>query len=380
MKDFHLMAKPTSYQCNLNCDYCFYLEKKKYYKSKKNNVYMNVNILEKYIKQYIDSQDSECIEFSWQGGEPTLAGIEFFELAVKLQEKYGGNKQVRNTFQTNGILINEKWAKFLAKYDFLVGISIDGTQIHHDQYRITTSGNGTFKRVVNAIELFNQHGVEYNTMTVVNNQNYKYGKEIYLFLKSLGSRYHQYIPILEYDDKKNVFPYSAPRDGFGLFMIDVFDEWIKKDVGNVFVQLFDASLFSWHGYNSSLCIFNQECGKSMVIERNGDIYSCDHFVYPEYLLGNILKDDLKNICLSGKQVEFGRNKSLVSDECLSCQYHFACNGGCPKHRVDVQNNVPHNYLCASYQCYFHHVDKYMSFMSNLINEGLPVTNVMTTKL
>lgn len=385
------MAKPTSFRCNLNCKYCFYLEKRSLYGNEKNISFtMSNEVLKNYIKSYIASQTTDVIEFAWQGGEPTLAGLDYFKLAIGYQEKYAQGKTIRNTLQTNGLLIDEKWARFFAQHQFLVGISIDGLAVHHDRYRITQSGQGSFNKVINAINLLNQYQVDYNTLTVVNDQNYKYGREIYWFLKSIGSNYHQYIPIVEADDLKfvrkqsyikinrtTIKPFSVPRTGYGHFMTAVFDEWIKEDVGKVFVQLFDATLMSWFGYDSSVCVFNKQCGQSLIIERNGDIYSCDHFVYPEFKLGNIQECSLSQLYQSQQQKLFSLAKLVLSEQCKKCDFQFACYGGCPKHRIDSSiDHLPHNYLCGSYKHYFNHVRKYMSFMVKELHAGRNVFAVM----
>lgn len=389
-KNFHLMAKPTSFECNLNCDYCFYLEKESLYKKEQNAIAMSDEVLENYIKSYIASQSTDVVEFAWQGGEPTMVGLDFFHRALKYQTIHANGKIIKNTLQTNGLLINEDWAYFLAKNHFLVGISIDGMQVIHDRYRITRSNKGSFEKVINAIKIFNDFGVEYNTLTVVNNENYKHGAEIYCFLKSIGSKHHQYIPIVEADNvdfsldndvikigRTHVKPFSTPRSGYGQFMTDVFDEWIKEDVGKVFIQLFDATLISWFGYESSMCLFNKECGQSLVIERNGDVYSCDHFVYPEFCLGNIQQTPLQELFLSEKQKKFSCSKSSLSEQCKQCQFESYCYGGCPKHRIDTSvDQMPHNYLCQSYQHYFKHVSKYMDFMVNELHQGRNVFAVM----
>ncbi len=389
-KNFHLMAKPTSFECNLNCSYCFYLEKESLYREEQKCIAMSDEVLENYIKSYIESQSTDVVEFAWQGGEPTMAGLGFFQRALQYQTKHSNGKIIKNTLQTNGLLINEDWAHFLAKNQILVGISIDGMQIIHDCYRITRSGKGSFEKVVKAINLFNQYKVEYNTLTVINNKNYKYGADIYRFLKSLGANHHQYIPIVEVADihfpdddqiikinHSSVKPFSTPRGGFGQFMADVFDEWIKEDVGRVFIQLFDATLISWFGYESSMCLFNKECGQSLIIERNGDVYSCDHFVYPEFRLGNIQQRSLQELISSERQNKFSCAKSVLSQQCQQCQFSIYCYGGCPKHRIDTSvDQLPHNYLCQSYQHYFKHVSKYMDFMVKELNQGRNVFSVM----
>lgn len=389
INNFHLMAKPASSICNLKCEYCFYLDKGKLNSFGLQST-MSPKVLELYIKKYIESQDVDTIEFAWQGGEPTMCGIRFFEDALLLQKKYANGKKIINTLQTNGVLLNEFWAEFLARNDFLVGISIDGDASVHDRYRVTSSGRGTFDKVYNAIMLLNEYDVAYNTLTVVNNYNQSYGAEVFNFLKRSGSRYHQYIPVVEClnvnaengylctdAEKSLIHPCSVTREGYGDFMIAVFNEWIKEDVGNIFVQTFDASLFSWYCNESSMCIFNKKCGQSMIIEQNGDVYSCDHFVYPGHKLGNIRQGTLRDMANSKQQQKFSGEKGKVSEMCRTCRYLFACNGGCPKHRTDRFKGEAHNYLCAGYRKYFSYIDKSMTYMTEELKKGNDVSGVMT---
>ncbi|EHV4551058.1 anaerobic sulfatase maturase [Escherichia coli] len=388
INNFHLMAKPASSKCNLKCEYCFYLEKGKMHNFESQRA-MSQEVLELYIKKYIHSQDTNTIEFAWQGGEPTMCGIRFFEDVLLLQKKYADGKKITNTLQTNGMLLNESWVEFLARNDFLVGISIDGDASIHDRCRVTTSGKGSFNKVYNAISLLNKYNVAYNTLTVVNRYNQNHGADVFNFLKHSGSKYHQYIPVVEFismdvergylcadADKPLAHTYSVTREGYGDFMIDVFNEWIKEDVGSVFVQTFDASLFSWYSNESSMCIFNKTCGQSLIIEQNGDIYSCDHFVYPHYKLGNIRQGMLWNIANSEQQKRFSNEKGNFSELCRACKYLFACNGGCPKYRIDRFSGKPHNYLCASYMKYFSYIDKSMTYMTEELKKGKDVSGVM----
>lgn len=392
-KTFHLMCKPTSYECNLKCDYCFYLEKEKMYKENKDQLRMSDKVLQEYIKQYIDSQDSSVVEFAWQGGEPTLCGLPYFERIIQYQKQYAQGKKICNTLQTNGVLINKKWCDFFIKNDFLIGISIDGLIHHHNKYRLTTSNKGSFDKVKSTIELFNKMKVEYNTLTVINNNNVNDAVIIYKFLKSIGSKFHQYIPIIESSELrfkdnevitkfipcgKKILPFSVSRTGYGKFMINIFDEWIKKDVGNIYIQLFDATLISLAGYPASMCTFSKECGQALIIERNGDIYPCDHYVYPEFKMGNIMNSDIQTIFNSAKQVEFGLAKSHLSIKCKACKFLFICNGGCIKHRIDkLKNGDAQNYLCESYYNYFSHVKIYMDYMLNELNHNRDVSSVMS---
>lgn len=393
LRNFHLMCKPTSYQCNLHCEYCFYLEKEMFYKdTNEHHIAMSDAVLEHYIKSYIDSQSTPTVEFSWQGGEPTLSGLDYFKKIIEYQRQYAGVKTIKNTVQTNGVLINKPWAQFFAEHDFLIGISIDGNECLHDRYRLTNRGLGSFKKVIQAVDLFNEYQVEYNTLTVVNSSNMQYGAEVYAFLKSIGSCYHQYIPVIESSnltfERENLIgrytpsgeqllPFSVSPEGYGQFMNTIFDEWIKQDVGKIFIQLFDSTLISWYGYEASLCVFRKECGQGMIIERNGDIYSCDHYVYPEFKLGNIMTDAISDICNGEQQIAFGQAKSYLSSKCQKCEFVFACNGGCTKHRIDtLSSGEKQNYLCESYYAYFKHVKKYMDYMVNELHCGRSVFDVM----
>ncbi|NLS11792.1 anaerobic sulfatase maturase [Vibrio sp. SM6] len=388
------MAKPTSYVCNLHCDYCFYLEKEGIYgpPTQRSNLAMTDDVLRRFIKQYIQSQPTETVDFAWQGGEPTLAGIAFFEKVVAYQKQYSDGRLITNAFQTNGVLINDKWSEFLAKHNFLIGLSVDGTKELHDRYRVTKSGKGTFHRIVNAIESFKKYGVEFNTLTVVNSLNAEHPLEVYNTLKDLGSTYLQFIPIVEsrvnvFSNPNlisqftpagdNIFPWTVTGEQYGKFMTAIFDEWVRNDVGKTFVQLFDTTLASFAGYPASVCLFAKECGQAMVIEKNGDIYSCDHFVYPEFKLGNINDQSLSKLAITKQQTEFGKLKSNLSDACKKCEFLFACNGGCTKHRiVNTPESVPHNFLCDGYKHYFKHVAPYMQFMVNELRHRRPPANVM----
>ncbi|PSW18112.1 anaerobic sulfatase maturase [Photobacterium sanctipauli] len=387
------MAKPTSFECNLSCDYCFYLEKEKYYNKKKQAVAMNDEVLRQYIKQYIQSQDTDSINFAWQGGEPTMAGLAFYEKAIKYQKQFANGKNISNSIQTNGILFNQKWADFLAENQFLVGLSIDGPEALHNKYRVTNSGKGTFDKVIKSLELLQKNKVEYNTLTVVNSVNQEHPLEVYRFLKEIGSAYQQYIPIVE--TRHNIFsdpslitacdpegnhllPWSVDGLSYGKFMTTIFDEWVRNDIGQVFIQLFDTTLGSWAGYQPGLCIFQEECGSAMVIERNGDLYSCDHYVYPEFKLGNVLDKNMSKLAQSKQQVKFGKaKKSKIAKECLECEFRFACNGGCPKHRISLQaNGDRQNHLCEGYKHFFSQTKPYMLAMVNELRQRRSPANVM----
>ncbi|KAE9529310.1 anaerobic sulfatase maturase [Testudinibacter aquarius] len=353
---FHLMAKPSSFHCNIQCEYCFYLEKEQQFGKKAS--FMSQETLKSYIKNYIESHAGERVEFAWQGGEPTLLGLDFFQSAVALQQQFANGKTITNAFQTNGIALNRQWVSFFKRHNFLIGLSIDGLSAVHNRYRIASNGNPTFDKVVAALELLKSYQVEFNTLTVVNDQNWNKGKETYLALKTLGSTFMQFIPIVEYQKTASqpaIMPFSTPPEGYGRFLVDVFQQWHQQDVGQVFVLEFENLLGQRLGYPSSSCIHQQTCGKSLVVEANGEVYSCDHYVYPQYRVGNLTQQPLTDIVLSQQQRQFGLNKQQgLSQICRQCEYLTLCHGGCPKHRIVPQpsESAGHNYLCASYRYFF----------------------------
>ncbi|KAB7668320.1 anaerobic sulfatase maturase [Plesiomonas shigelloides] len=402
---FHMMAKPTSYRCNLKCEYCFYLEKEnslvdnikteKQAQQKQPDI-MSDNMLKQYIRDYIHSQPGEQIDFSWQGGEPTLAGIEFYKKAVQYQKQYGQGKTITNSFQTNAVAINKQWAEFFAEHNFLIGISIDGLPEVHDQYRISVNGKPTFARVKRAIELLIEHSVEFNTLTVINDKNWDKGAETYHYLKSLGAKYLQFIPIIEVAESAQnsshhyapgpnptLCAFSVPAHGYGIFMTAVFDEWLKEDVGTIFVRMFDSILATWLGHPASVCVQSKECGQAVVIEANGDVYSCDHYVYPANNLGNIKQTELIKIVNNKKQLQFAKAKSSkLTEQCQQCDVHKLCYGGCPKHRIVTINGEKHkqNYLCPSYQQIFKHTAPAMHMMRQSILQGGTAQDAVATLL
>ncbi|MDO4697920.1 MAG: anaerobic sulfatase maturase [Pasteurellaceae bacterium] len=345
---FQLMAKPTGSICNIDCKYCFYLEKPHL-----NQRRMDDDILESYIKNYIQLAPQKELTFLWQGGEPTLAGLDFYQQAVELQRKYANGKRIYNALQTNGLLLDEKWCRFLKAEQFLVGVSIDGPQHLHDAYRVTKSQKGTFSQVMQAIENLLAHQVQFNTLTVVHKANVRHGKEIYQFLKSIGSTYMQFIPLM------GNFEQEAAAKDYGKMMIEIFDEWRQEDIGRIGVQFIEQWLMAYLGFQPSLCIFRKTCGDQMIIEQNGDIYSCDHYVYPEYKIGNLIETPLLDITYSAKQQQFGINKAKVSDRCQQCRFRFACNGGCPKHRKVQGFGEPHNVLCEAYYSALSHMEPFL---------------------
>lgn len=381
---FQLMAKPTGAICNLNCKYCFYTPKKELYSDIKFG--MSEEVLEEYTRQYIGAMKIPEVTFAWQGGEPTLRGIEFFKKAIYYQKKYNKPEmQIYNTIQTNGILLDEEWCEFFRKNNFLVGISIDGPQEFHDVYRKDKNENPTFDQVMHSIRLIQNHGVEYNILATVNRVNAHHPLEVYRFFKEeVGAKYIQFIPIVEVEngdsgEKIKVSDESVFPEQYGKFLSTVFDEWVTNDVGEIFVQIFDAALSSWVNYPQSACVFAPTCGTAMIIEHNGDIYSCDHFVDSDHLLGNIMETSLEKLVLSPEQFQFGRNKvDKLPSQCIRCNVKFACHGACPKHRFSNNTNgkAGLNYLCPSYKEFFNHIEWPMQVMASLFNQGRAPAEIM----
>jgi len=395
MTGFHIMTKPIGPICNLDCKYCFYLEKENLYPGTR-DWEMHPGILERYIQQYIAAQPIEEVHFAWQGGEPTLLGVDFFRTVIALEQKYAGGKTIHNALQTNATLIDDEWGQFLAEHNFLVGVSIDGPRELHDHYRVDKGNAATFDRVMRGIRKLQGHGVEFNTLTVVNRHNSNYPLEVYRFLKEVGSGFMQFIPVVERkatdrgsdglvliqpsaDRSAEVTEWSVEPLAYGRFLAQIFDEWVKRDVGRYFVQQFDVALESWLGMKASLCVFRETCGSALAIEHNGDLYSCDHFVYPENKLGNVMVSDLEQMVGSAQQKKFGLDKrESLPRMCRQCDVRFACNGECPKHRfVTTPDGEPGlNYLCAGYKHFFHHIDPHMRFMAAELRAGRPPANIM----
>lgn len=392
---FNIMAKPIGPVCNLDCKYCYYLEKKNLYKQEK-NFKMTPDLLEEFIRKYIESQHTPVVSFVWQGGEPCLLGLDFFKRALKLQIQYAGNKQIANSFQTNGTLLNSEWCRFFRDNGFLVGISVDGPKEIHDHYRVTNNGRPTWEDVMRGVRLLQDNHVEFNTLSVVNNHNSKYPLEVYSFLKNIGSRFHQYIPIVEraaedkgeyplslvspdYNPPAKLTEWSVESKKYGEFLISIFNEWVKNDVGQYYVQIFDSTLASWIGERPGICVFEETCGKAAVIEHNGDLFSCDHYVYPEDKLGNIMDTNLSELMLLDKQIRFGNKKlTELPSLCVKCEYKPVCNGECPKNRISkTPNGEPGlNYLCEGLKMFFKHVHPYMLFMANELKNKRAPANVM----
>jgi uncharacterized protein len=402
---FQVLIKPTGPVCNLDCKYCFYLEKENLYPEKVNKMSgsrsfeMPFGVLESFIRQYIEGQDVNSVNFIWQGGEPTLLGLEYFKKVVELQKKYADGKKIENGFQTNGILLNDDWCDFFSDNNFLVGISIDGPEELHDSYRLYKGGQPSFNKVMDGINYLMKHGVEFNTLTVVNNVNSYHSLKVYNFLKEIGSGYMQFIPVVEreavsedenlklvlpdFKDDAQVTEWSVDPLQYGNFLCEIFDDWVKKDVGKIFIRIFEVSLESWFGLKQSLCIFSETCGRSLAIEHNGDLYSCDHYVYNANKLGNITENPLESLVHSDQQVKFGNDKKETLPEyCLNCEVRFACNGGCPKHRFSLspEQESGLNYLCAGYKKFFNHINPYMKFMANeLLHKRSPANVMQWTK-
>ncbi len=394
-KPFHVMAKPAGPLCNLDCEYCFYLEKENLY-PQISDFRMKEVVLESFIRQQIAAQPGDHVIFAWQGGEPTLLGVDFFRKVIELQQKYGAGRNIDNTFQTNGVLLNDEWCSFFKENNFLIGLSIDGPEEFHNRYRLTKGRKGSFKKVMAGLDCLKKHGVEFNTLTVVQKHNSQQPLVIYHFLKEIGSGFMQFIPIAERaaetqtadglnlispDSRFNarVTEWSVQPKQFGVFLTSIFDKWVRNDAGKYYVQIFDIALEAWFGRDPSLCIFRQTCGSAMAMEHNGDLYSCDHYVYPENKLGNILREDLLSLAGSDQQRKFGLDKlDTLPEFCINCGVRFICNGECPKHRFiktpDGQNGL--NYLCAGYKHFFKHIGPYMEFMANELRHNRPPANVM----
>lgn len=363
---FGTMVKPAGSACNLNCRYCYYLEKAGLYGGRE--PLMSDELLDTYVRQYLEANETGEITFCWHGGEPLLSGIDFFRKALKLQRKYADGRKVFNTLQTNGTKVDENWCCFFRDNEFLVGISIDGPRDIHDGYRKSKSGNSTFDSVLRAISLFKRFGVEFNTLSVVNNLSEGRGAEIYRFFRNeIESRYMQFLPAAN-----KTLPWAVSSTGYGDFLCDVFDEWIRQDVGEYYVQIFDATLAQWCGLTSGVCSINEICSDSLTVEHNGDVYPCDHYVSPEYRLGNIKENSLREIFESKDRIDFALSKrnSLPAD-CLKCKYNFACHGECPEHRVAGKN-----VLCSGLKAYFSHVSPYMDRMKELLSEGRGPAEIM----
>ena len=384
---FNIMLKPGGSLCNLSCRYCYYLDKAEIYGGRE--PVMSEAMLETVVREYIAANDVPEVTFNWHGGEPLLLGLDFYRKALELEEKYAGGKTIHNTIETNGILLDRAWADFFRKHGFLVGISIDGPKDIHDKFRRDRGGAPTFDKVINAVRLLQTSGVEFNTMSTVNAASEGRGREVYQFLKSLGSRYLQFMPVVEHikagritdpaESGAQIAPWSVGSSAFGRFLCDIFDVWVRNDVGRVFVGQFDATLASWCRVSPGICVYAETCGGNAVIEHNGDVYPCDHFVYPKYKLGNIARKSIPEMMASEPMVRFGIDKrNSLPSACRKCRWLFACHGECPKHRFNhtERGETGLNALCTGYQQFYAHVAPYMDVMKSLLTQGLSPAGVI----
>ena len=393
-RPLYVMAKPAGARCNLACRYCYYLEKGDYYASSSEGPFMTDATLERYIQEYIQTQTSREINFTWHGGEPLMRPLDFYRKAVALQTRYGSGRQIANCLQTNGLLLNDDWCRFLHDEGWLVGLSIDGTQAMHDAYRQGRNGAPSWERVMRAVEMLERHHVEWNAMATVHQANAEQPLEFYSFFRNtLGCRYLQFTPIVERllqegektwlaqvgDEDCRLAPYSVLPHQWGNFLCAIFDEWVRHDVGYTFVQLFDATLAGWMGVAPGVCVYAEECGHAAVMEHNGDVYSCDHFVFPRHRLGNIHTHTLPQMLYGPQQTAFSRLKrDALPRQCRLCPWLKACHGECPRLRfVRAADGEPGlNFLCAGYQRYFSHVAPYMDFMAQALRNGQPPALIM----
>lgn len=391
-RPLYVMLKPAGSLCNLRCKYCYYLEKNALYTEQKNHV-ISDEMLDKFIREYIEAQTSPDVLFCWHGGETLMRPISFYRRAIELQRKYARERRIDNTIQTNATMLTDEWCEFFRENNFLVGVSIDGPQEFHDEYRRTATGKPTFHKVMQGIRLLNKHNVEWNALAVVNDFNADYPLEFYNFFKEIGCHYIQFTPIVERRIERNdglslapgmeeggeLVDFSVTPEQWGKFLCTIFDEWVRHDVGTYFIQIFDATLANWAGVQPGLCSLAKECGHAGVMEFNGDVYSCDHFVYPEHLLGNINEKTITEMMYSEKQREFAKLKhELLPQQCRECPVEFACHGECPKNRFtrDKYGNPGLNYLCKGYRQFFEHVKPYMDFMKGELDAKRPPSNVM----
>lgn len=392
-RPLYVMLKPAGASCNLKCAYCYYLEKSCLYKDGAAQM-MSDDMLELFTRRYMEAQTSNQVLFTWHGGEPLMRPLSFYKKAISLQKRYAHGRQVNNVIQTNGTLLTDEWCEFFKENGWLVGVSIDGPQEFHDAYRLTRSGKPTWEKVMAGIDLLKKHGVEWNAMAVVNSLNVGHPLRFYHFFKDIGCQYLQFSPIVErlsaHSDGRHL---ASPDDAdgcpvadssvkavqWGLFLNTIFDEWVRHDVGSTFVELFDCTLANWCGVTPGICVYARECGNAAVMEANGDVYSCDHFVFPEYLLGNIRHETIYEMLSGDRQQEFSKRKrALLPRQCRECEVEFACHGECPKNRFlrDCYGNKGLNYLCEGYRMFYLHVAPYMDFMRNELACGRQAANVM----
>lgn len=391
-KPLYVLAKPVGASCNLRCKYCYYLEKAHLYRNAPARV-MSDELLERFVQEYIQAQTMSQVLFTWHGGEPLMRPLSFYRKAVALQEKYAFGRQIDNTIQTNGTLLTDEWCEFFKEHNWLVGISIDGPQEFHDEYRRTASDKPSWQKVMRGIRLLRKHGVEWNAMAVVNDFNAGYPLEFYHFFKEMGAKYIQFAPVVErmaahsdgrhlatlVDQECPVADFSVSPAQWGDFLCAIFDEWVRHDVGQTYVEIFDCTLANWVGERPGICVYAKECGHAGVMEFNGDVYSCDHFVFPEYKLGNIRDKTLVEMLYGEQQRQFSCIKhATLPKQCKECEWEFACHGECPKNRFvnDRYGNPGLNYLCSGYRHFYEHVAPYMDFMKKEFMNQRPPANVM----
>ena len=392
-KPLYVMLKPAGAHCNLACKYCYYLEKNNLYDKSHRHI-MSDELLEQFTREYIEAQTMPQVLFTWHGGEPLMRSIDFYKKALTLQKKYARGRRIDNVIQTNGTMLTDECCEFFAQNNWLVGISIDGPQEYHDHYRLTTTGNPSWQKVMHGIELLKKHHVEWNAMAVVNAYNANHPLEFYHFFKENGCQYLQFTPIVERltkhqdgrtlaslaDDKEiPLADFSVTPEQWGSFLCAIFDEWVHNDVGKMFVEIFDCTLANWMGVLPGICAYSKNCGHAGVMEHNGDVYSCDHFVFPEYKLGNIRDHTLIEMLYGDKQHAFSRLKhTSLPRQCMECDMEFACHGECPKNRFekDKYGEPGLNYLCKGYYQYYSHVAPYMDFMKRELQALRPPANIM----
>ena len=392
-KPLYVMLKPAGAHCNLDCKYCYYLEKNNLYNTSQRHL-MTDEMLEQFTQEYIEAQTMNQVLFTWHGGEPLMRSIDFYKKALALQKKYAHGKQIDNVIQTNGTLLTDEWCEFFAKNHWLVGISIDGPQEYHDHYRVTPAGKPSWEKVMQGIQLLKKHRVEWNAMAVVNAYNAEHPLEFYHFFRDNGCQYLQFTPIVErlteHEDGRTLASLADDREipladasvtpqQWGNFLCTIFDDWVRHDVGKTFVEIFDCTLANWMGVLPGICAYSKECGHAGVMEHNGDVYSCDHFVFPEYKLGNIREQSLIDMLYGEKQQAFSRLKhTSLPRQCKECDIEFACHGECPKNRFekDKYGEPGLNYLCQGYYQYYTHVAPYMDFMKRELLAQRPPANIM----
>jgi len=402
LSGIQVLAKPVGPICDINCDYCFYLEKRVLFGNHE-HYRMSDEVLATYIQQYVESQPTPVVEFVWHGGEPTLPGIDFFRRVIELQQPYREQKEIRNNLQTNGVRLDDAWCEFFKANDFFIGISLDGPKEIHDRYRKDRRGEGSFDRVMNGVRLLQKHQVEYNVLACVSREAAHQPLDVYRFFRDEGIKYIQFTPIVErmpdretealglslaspaqldqQESNTQITPWTVEPEQYGDFLIAIYEEWVRKDVGNLFVMNFEWTLNAWRGESSPVCIFARQCGRAVAMEHDGSVFACDHYVYPGYKLGNILSDNLGEIIQHSVAYGFGPHKErFLPRQCRECDVLQACWGGCPKHRFTVSSDGEPglHYLCAGYQKFFRHIRKYLRTMATLYENNLPVSYIMET--